>query len=191
MNKSFFNVCKKTTDFSEFRFFVCDFDGVFTDNSVFLNSENEEFVRCSRSDGFGIKLLKEANRIGLTNLTIAIVSGEMNSVVNARGEKLDVDTYAGVQNKSEFLSKVFFPSHNVSPDIGYSKLIYLGNDLNDLNVMHNSALSFAPNDAHYLVKKAATKVFHGRSGGDGFVRSVIEEIIGSTNLVKILEKIEN
>jgi YrbI family 3-deoxy-D-manno-octulosonate 8-phosphate phosphatase len=177
-------------DLNKFSFFVCDFDGVFTDNHVYLNEYGEEFVKCSRSDGYGIDILKSANEIKLSDLNIAILSLERNSVVKARAKKLNVPSFTRVKNKYVFLEKTYFPSFGIDADEGFSRLIYLGNDLNDLKVIQNAQISFAPIDSHSLVLNKATYVLDSK-GGDGFVRQVIENILGVENVLTVLDHLES
>ena len=67
-----------------------DFDGVFTDNSVYISQEGIESVRCSRSDGLGLDRLRQVN------VQIVIISTEKNSVVSVRASKLKIRCIQGV-----------------------------------------------------------------------------------------------
>ena len=67
------------------RFAVFDFDGVFTDNRVWVNERGEEMLAFSRSDGLGLRRLDE---VGVQYL---IVSMEQNPIVGARARKLRAD----------------------------------------------------------------------------------------------------
>ncbi len=75
------------------RFTVFDFDGVFTDNRVWVNERGEEMLAFTRSDGLGLRRLDE---VGVRYL---IVSTEPNPIVGARAEKLRVDCVQGVDDK--------------------------------------------------------------------------------------------
>jgi len=77
--------------------FFFDFDGVSTDNKVYINQDGVESVICDRGDGLGTQMLKEA---GIPKL---ILSTETNPVVLARAKKLDIPVEFGCQNKEEFL----------------------------------------------------------------------------------------
>ena len=172
-----------------YSYFIADFDGVFTDNHVYLNHLGEEFVKCSRSDGFGISMLKSANVLKITDLQIAILSLEKNKVVNARSKKMGIPCFTGIQNKYAFLEKTYFPSLNVDVGEGFTRLIYLGNDLNDLKVIERAGISFVPNDSHPLVLSKASNVL-SRNGGHGFVREAVEKIIGVKNILTVLDHLE-
>ena len=64
------------------RLIAFDFDGVFTDNMVYVLQDGSEAVRCNRSDGIGLQKL---NKLGIKTV---IISTESNPVVSARAQKL-------------------------------------------------------------------------------------------------------
>ena len=77
---------------NEFHTIVFDFDGVFTDNKVYLNEQGEESIRCDRSDGLGINLLNRFKIKNSWDLEYFILSKEKNIVVNKRAEKLQIES---------------------------------------------------------------------------------------------------
>ena len=74
---------------------ILDFDGVLTDNRVYITQDGKEAVACHRGDGWGIRLLKNAG------LEIIILSTETNPVVSARAKKLGVECIQGCSDKAE------------------------------------------------------------------------------------------
>ena len=173
-------------DITKFKNIIFDFDGVFTDNSVYVNSNGEEFVKCDRSDSLGLNLFRAYLKSISHEMKLAIVSTEMNSVVNARSKKIGLDCHYGIGNKLSFLSgnQAGQNGNGLQLPLDLSKTIYIGNDLNDLPVMRLAGLSFAPSDAHPLIKAVATHVSH-ELGGHGFVRSVLELLM---DLPKLSER---
>jgi YrbI family 3-deoxy-D-manno-octulosonate 8-phosphate phosphatase len=145
---------------------VFDFDGVFTDNKVWVHQDGSESVRCDRSDGLGFDLIKNYQKKNSLQIDMFILSKEANPVVLARANKLKLDCYHGVLNKS-----------------GFSGLVYLGNDLNDLSLMSRAGCSIAPSDAHVLIKNVASLVLNEK-GGEGFIRSFIEKLLRLDNLTE-------
>jgi len=173
-------------DIKKFENIIFDFDGVFTDNSVYINSNGEEFVKCDRSDSLGLNLFRAYLKSISHEMKLAIVSTEVNGVVNARAKKIGLDCHHGIGNKLSFLSGNQ-PEQNgngIQLPLDLSKTIYLGNDLNDLAVMQSVGLSFAPSDSHPLVKAVTTHVSQ-ELGGHGFVRSVLELLM---DLPKLSER---
>lgn len=142
-----------------------DFDGVFTDNRVFVSEDGTESVACSRSDGLGIEALKKLS-IGLT-----IVSTEANPVVAARARKLRLECFQGCENKHAFLVD-FLSSRGLDREV----VAFVGNDLNDLEAMRYVGLSACPIDAWPAVRSEAGIVLT-RRGGYGAVREFCDLIV--------------
>ncbi len=161
---------------------VFDFDGVFTDNCVYVDQFGVENVKCNRGDGLGIDLLRKFIAINSLNIDLFILSKEKNEVVKKRASKLKIKCINGVDNKYDFLVKKItnkFP--NQSLEKISEGLIYLGNDINDIRVMNLAGYSVAPSDAHEKIKEIASLVIN-RRGGDQFVRSFIEILINLENM---------
>ena len=173
-------------DITKFENIIFDFDGVFTDNSVYVNSNGEEFVKCDRSDSLGLNLFRAYLKSISHEMKLAIVSTEANGVVNARAKKIGLDCHHGIRNKLSFLSgnQAGQNGNSLQLPLDLSKTIYLGNDLNDLAVMRLAGLSYAPSDSHPFVKAVATHVSQ-ELGGHGFVRSVLELLM---DLPKLSER---
>jgi YrbI family 3-deoxy-D-manno-octulosonate 8-phosphate phosphatase len=166
----------KQQTWKKFHTLVFDFDGVFTNNKVYVGESGTESVRCDRADGLGIELLRKYKCIENWNLDIMIVSKEKNQVVSRRAEKLNIKCFQGVNNKLELIQKL----HNKKQahiEAALAKTIYVGNDINDLECILKCGHSFAPSDAHAVVKKACSTTLE-QQGGNGFVRAVAEEIVG-------------
>jgi YrbI family 3-deoxy-D-manno-octulosonate 8-phosphate phosphatase len=149
------------------RALVTDFDGVHTDDYVYVGQDGQEQVRCSRKDGLGIDLLTRSG------VSVLILSREQNAVVSARAKKLKCAVIQGVGDKLEVLNK-WANEHMLTWD----QIAYLGNDLNDLECMTQCAVSFAPSDAA-LAAKAAASVVLDTAGGQGVVREVCDIILSA------------
>jgi 3-deoxy-D-manno-octulosonate 8-phosphate phosphatase (KDO 8-P phosphatase) len=164
---------------------VFDFDGVFTDNKVYLDPSGTELVRCDRGDGLGIGLLHKARERQALRADMMILSTEENPVVLARARKLRLPCVHGEIDKLRFLENAFRDRFPQSGD-SFSGLAYLGNDLNDLPAMRRAGFSCAPADAHPLIKEIASVVLESK-GGEGFVREFVERLLGP-ELVKELTR---
>lgn len=156
---------------------VFDFDGVFTDNFVYTNSDGIEQVRTSRSDSYGLSNFREFCAHNSLRIEMFILSTEANSVVSERAFKLGLKAHLGNLNKKDFLSKYLVSQNLQSPE----GLIFLGNDLNDLECIEMSQFSFCPSDAHEIVKKVVTHPL-SHQGGSGFVREALEFLQSNTTL---------
>jgi N-acylneuraminate cytidylyltransferase len=143
-----------------------DFDGVLTDDKVYVDQDGRESVRCSRSDGFGIDLLKQNSVI-----QPMILSRETNPVVNARARKLEIEVFQSVLRKDQAIQKLI-TERNLDPQ----EIIYIGNDLNDLVVLPLVGYFVCPADAHPQVLRQADLVLN-HQGGKGAVRELVELIL--------------
>lgn len=144
--------------FSDIKLIVFDFDGVFTNNKVYLDEEGCESVQCNRGDGMGISLLKK------TRIPLFILSTEKNPIVLKRAEKLGIPAFNNIENKLQFLEE-YISKSNISSD----SVCYVGNDVNDLECLKKVGLPVVPSDAHEEVKKLARIILKNK-GGDGAVR---------------------
>jgi N-acylneuraminate cytidylyltransferase len=159
---------------------VFDFDGVFTDNKVYVDQRGRESVRCDRADGLALDLVRYYQHKNLLRAKFFIVTKETNAVVRARAKKMRLECALGVQDKLEYL-RSYFARHRKNDANPFKGLIYLGNDINDLAVMEIAGFSYAPMDAHRRVKGQATRVLPCR-GGEGFVRAFVDEFLGLSKL---------
>lgn len=150
---------------------VFDFDGVFTDNNVYVTEEGIEYVKCSRSDGLGLSMLNKYAQNNDWFLTTFVLSTEANPVVQKRADKLGLSCVQAVRHKAPYLTSYLEEKH-----LDRSGLIYLCNDLNDLPAMEVAGITVAPCDAHPLVR-ASAKMIIERKGGDSFVRTFIEMLL--------------
>jgi YrbI family 3-deoxy-D-manno-octulosonate 8-phosphate phosphatase len=142
------------------RMAVFDFDGVFTDNRVWVNERGEEMLAFSRSDGLGLRRLDE---VGVQYL---IVSMEENPIVAARARKLNVECVQGAHDKLAVLRERAANLDDVA---------YVGNDINDAECLRAVGLPVVPADAWPEVKPLARWVL-SRAGGTGCVREFCDAV---------------
>ena len=145
--------------------FVFDFDGVLTNNAVYISSENDiEFVKCNRSDGLAFDVIR---KIGIKTI---ILSSEKNPVVQNRAKKLKIQALSGTNDKVASLDLIL-----KDLSFNYDDVFYVGNDINDLNVMLKCKYSACPSDSHALIKEKATFMLKS-AGGEGVFREILEDI---------------
>ena len=150
---------------------IFDFDGVFTDNKVWVDQKGNESVRCDRGDGLAFDMLRKFIAVNHWDLRYFILSRETNPVVSIRAEKLKIDCVRSIRHKGEFVSS-YLNNKCLKP----TGLLYVGNDLNDLQVMSIAGWFVAPADSHPKILESADVIFP-QTGGNGFVRAFIEELI--------------
>ncbi|MCI0537713.1 MAG: HAD hydrolase family protein [Verrucomicrobiales bacterium] len=144
---------------------VFDFDGVLTDNRVWVFQDGREAVACDRRDGLAFDALR---REGITAL---ILSTERNPVVAARAFKLNVPVIHGSGDKRAALR-----SYCRVQKIRLKDVLYVGNDLNDWLVMGIVGLPVCPADAHPKIK-AMSKIVLSAHGGAGVAREIAEQLL--------------
>ncbi|MGC4995629.1 cytidylyltransferase domain-containing protein [Streptomyces sp. DT195] len=145
---------------------VLDFDGTQTDDRVLIDTDGREFVSVHRGDGLGIAALRRA---GLPTL---ILSTEQNPVVAARARKLRLPVLHGIDRKDVAL-KQWCEEQGIAPD----RVLYAGNDVNDLPCLALVGWPVAVADAHDAVRGAARAVTTV-PGGHGAIREIAGWLLG-------------
>ena len=141
---------------------VYDFDGVMTDNKVYIDQNGNEMVQVNRADGLGISEIK---KLGIQQI---IMSTEKNPVVLMRTAKLDIPCFQGIKNKKDTLIK--FCRENI---INMNEVAFVGNDINDKDAMEISGVTFCPSDAHQSIKDISDYIFKNK-GGAGVIRELFD-----------------
>lgn len=142
-----------------------DFDGVFTDNHVYIDQNGYESVRCSRLDGFGLASLRRAG------VHIAVLTTETKPIARLRCEKLKVPCFDSLDDKLQFATQYL-------PRLGYSleKTIFVGNDINDLELLRNARIGVVPSDCYEHIKIPEFYITR-RAGGCGCVRELCDHLL--------------
>ena len=147
---------------AKIRLVAFDFDGVFTDNMVYVLEDGTEAVRCFRSDGLGLQKLK---KLGIETV---IISTEANPVVSARARKLKIRCVQDCRDKRAALESIAKES-----GISLGEVAFVGNDINDLPCLDCVALPIVVQDAHPDVVSTA-RYQTKNPGGHGAVREVCD-----------------
>lgn len=145
---------------------VLDFDGTQTDDKVYVDSEGREMVAVHRGDGLGIAALRRAG------LDLLILSTEQNPVVAARANKLKVPVLHGIDRKDIAL-KQWCDERGITPE----RVLYVGNDVNDLPCFGLVGWPVAVASAHDAVRAAARAVTT-TPGGEGAIREIAAWLLG-------------
>lgn len=143
-----------------------DFDGVLTDDRVLTATDGTEAVISSRADGLGIEMLRRAG------VPMIVLSKERNPVVDARCRKLGLQLVQGLDEKKSSFAKWIDDE-----GLAVERVVYLGNDVNDLDCIRHAGCGVAVADAHPAVVEAAAVVLD-RRGGRGAVRELAELVCG-------------
>jgi YrbI family 3-deoxy-D-manno-octulosonate 8-phosphate phosphatase len=146
---------------------ICDFDGVLTDNRVWVDQDGTETVAAFRSDSMRIAELRKQG------IDVIILSSEPNRVVEARAKKMGVEAIhgVGIHDKGRVMRKVL-----EQKNIRAENVAYVGNDLNDLPCFEVAGWSIAVADAYPEVIHAADFVL-SKAGGHGALRELCDLIL--------------
>ncbi|CCK27897.1 transferase [Streptomyces davaonensis JCM 4913] len=145
---------------------VLDFDGTQTDDRVLIDADGKEVVSVHRGDGLGIAALRKSG------LKMLILSTEQNPVVAARARKLQLPVLHGIDRKDLAL-KQWCEEQGIAPE----RVLYVGNDVNDLPCFALVGWPVAVASAHDVVRGAARAVTT-LPGGDGAIREIASWILG-------------
>lgn len=146
--------------------FVFDVDGVFTDGSVYLLPGGNMCRVMNVLDGYAVvKALKN-------NYLIGVITGGNDEMVRHRISYLGIkDYYAKSHDKM-----ADFEDFKLKYNLTNEEILTMGDDIPDLHIMKNSAISACPENAVPEIKEVATYISPVK-GGSGAVRDVIEQVM--------------
>ncbi|MEJ7625784.1 MAG: HAD-IIIA family hydrolase [Ferruginibacter sp.] len=152
--------------FKKIKVFVLDVDGVLTDSSVLVLNNGEMARRMNIKDGYALQLAVKKG------YKVLIISGGTSEAVKIRMQKLGIeDVYLGIHDKKEILLN-YVKQHNLL----WEQVLYMGDDIPDLDVMKLAGLACCPIDAVSEIKQISHYV-SPVSGGEGCVRDVVEKVM--------------
>lgn len=151
---------------AEVRVFVLDIDGVLTDGMLIVQEDGELLRRMNIKDGYALQLaIKKGYKVW-------VISGGHSVAVQKRLKGLGVEeVFIKVGDKGALLQKLI-EAHGYEPD----RLLYMGDDMPDIEPMILCGVRACPHDAAIDVKKASHYI-SPQSGGQGCVRDVIEKVL--------------
>ena len=146
--------------------FVFDVDGVLTDGTVTIFPNGELVRKMNIKDGYALKTAIDKG------YRVCIISGGTNEGVRSRLQGLGVkDIYLGAHNKIDQLEE-YLTLNNLTPQ----EVLYMGDDIPDLQVMQQVALAACPKDAVPEIQEISIYISQ-KKGGQGCVRDVIEQVL--------------
>ncbi|UYN88706.1 MAG: acylneuraminate cytidylyltransferase [Anaerolineales bacterium] len=144
---------------------VLDFDGVLSDNRVWMDENGKESIAANRSDSLGLEKLKQSG------VQVFVLSREGNPVVARRCEKLQIGYRQGIKEKGEALRQLL-----AELSVPAEATLFLGNDTNDLPCFPIAGCAVAVADSHPAVLRQADQRLTQR-GGHGAVRELCDLIM--------------
>ena len=146
--------------------FIFDVDGVLTNGKVLITSEGDMYREMDTKDGYALKCALDQG------FKVCIISGGTNEGVRNRLKALGIyDIYLGAHHKGDPFQDVL-DSYELSPD----EILYMGDDMPDIEVMEQVAVAACPQDAVADVKAVSNYISH-KKGGEGCVRDIVEQTL--------------
>jgi 3-deoxy-D-manno-octulosonate 8-phosphate phosphatase (KDO 8-P phosphatase) len=153
---------------------ITDIDGVWTDGGMFYDNHQGEWKKFNTADSVGVLYLK------LLNIPIAIMTGEDTQIVKRRAEKLKIEyTFLGISDKVK-VAKDLIEKLNIS----FADVAFIGDEINDLELLKKVGFSAAPKNASDLVKNYVDLNLNIK-GGDGAFKDFVLNILKKCNIDEI------
>jgi N-acylneuraminate cytidylyltransferase len=150
----------------EIKLVLSDVDGTLTDGGTYCSENGEMLSKFSRRDGMGFELLRKKG------FKVGIITKEKSKIVETRARKLNLDIIEiGIENKRERIESIC-KEHGVSWD----NVAYIGDDINDLEVLEMAGISACPKDAVQKVKEKCSIVLDTK-GGKGAFRELADMLL--------------
>lgn len=164
----------------EIKLAVLDVDGTLTDGKIYIDNNGIEAKAFNVKDGMAIA---QWVKVGLDAV---IITGRRSKIVEIRAKELGIkDIYQGIHAKKEKLIEIL-----EEKNIKLSEVVYIGDDINDLEVMKSVGCAACPKNAVKQVKKISNLVSE-YNGGDGAVREILELLMEEKGIwEKVIEKYE-
>lgn len=168
LENRFMREVNKEVPLDKIKLFLTDCDGCLTDGGMYYSEMGDELKRFNTVDGMGMQLLRQQG------VLVGIITGEDVALNQRRSEKLHLDILRqGAKNKLQIVKEICTQYH-----IDLSEVAYVGDDVNDLEVIRNVGFGCCVANGMSQVKSVAKYVTE-KSGGDGAIREVADLILQS------------
>jgi 3-deoxy-D-manno-octulosonate 8-phosphate phosphatase (KDO 8-P phosphatase) len=151
----------------DIKLLVLDVDGTMTDAGVYIMENGQQFKKFNARDGIGIKMaIKQGIEVGIISHSL------VTEMVDARAKMLGMKyVYIGQDPKLEVLKK-----WQASLKIASRQIAFIGDDVNDMDIMKAVGIAACPADAVEAIK-AISHIQLSKKGGEGCVREFIDEYL--------------
>ncbi len=154
---------------------ITDIDGVWTDGGMYYDSNGGEIKKFNTSDSAGVLFCK------LLDIPVGIITGEDTSMVLRRAEKLKIPLLRmGVANKLKEVEEIL-----EDMNIRWSDVAYIGDDINDIELLRKVGLSGTPANAPEYIQSMVDVVIPVK-GGDGAFRAFVEWILNKEDQLEVV-----
>jgi 3-deoxy-D-glycero-D-galacto-nononate 9-phosphatase len=153
---------------------LTDIDGVWTDGGMYYDQTGNEWKKFHTYDSAGVLFCHRLN------IPVGIITGEETEIVTRRSKKLKIDFLCqGVKDKTQKANEICNKL-----GITLSDVAYIGDDINDIELLKKVGFSSAPASAPEYIRKLVHYVTK-KKGGEGAFRDMVEYILGD-EITKII-----
>lgn len=146
---------------------LTDIDGVWTDGGMYYDQTGNEWKKFHTYDSAGVLFAHQQN------IPVGIITGEKTQIVERRAKKLKVDyLFQGISNKLQIAQQLC-----AELNISLKEIAYIGDDLNDIELLSHVGIAGTPSSAPSYVKSLVSIITDSK-GGEGAFREFVEKILG-------------
>lgn len=160
---------KQKKDYSKIKLVISDVDGVLTDGGMYYSENGDELKKFNTRDGMAFQLMRERG------IKTAIITSENTKMVERRAAKLHIDYLmqgkcngGKLEAANEICEKM---------GINLSEVAFVGDDVNDIELLEEVGFAFCPSDAAETVRKLGRIIILSTKGGEGVIREIISNIL--------------
>lgn len=153
----------------EIKMVISDFDGVFTDGSIYISEKNEVQKKLNFKDIMGVSLLIKKG------INFGIISGERSNILNYFKDKFNIEEiHGGIRQKGIVLSQIM-EKYNLNEN----EVLYIGDDINDIPAFEIVKYPIAPKNHNPILPLQVKNLqITQNSGGDGAIREIADILTG-------------
>lgn len=160
MKKLLLEKCKRI------KIVLTDVDGVLTDGGMYYTEKGDIMKKFHTRDGMGVTLMRKCN------IPTIVITKEKTPMVKQWSKRMKIEKlYDGIIQKEKILKKIC-----QKYDVNSDEVLFIGDDVNDVELLKKVGLSVCPNDAMEYVKKKCDYVCNVKSG-EGVLREIADIII--------------
>lgn len=148
---------------------ISDFDGIMTDNCIYIDEKLNISRKVNFKDIMGVSLLRKAG------VELAFISGEINPIMELLAERFDLkEIHQNIRKKIDVL-KIIVEKYNFNDD----EFLYIGDDINDIDCLNFSSIKITVPNSTLKVKEVTGIQITEECGGNGAFREVVDCLLNS------------